>query len=272
LLRFLGDNDGLGKLARRAAEASPDVAAQKQEALDVVKGKADDKYRPQTAAAAARAERTLKEARAAGGATFAAAAVGLIHARAAQETFGTAVDADELVRLAEEAHQAAPSAATSSALQFALLTRASHALEAREPEYAAMAKRVRRSLDSTSLIAVALWREGKPREAALANADVKRALELVKAQAAAFPDDPSEWQWVLLRAAYPQDAAKIAEALKKDAASRHDLDLDARLTPVSLPTALRQCWALDSAGQPKAALEPLRRCAAEGVPLPFDLP
>jgi tetratricopeptide (TPR) repeat protein len=271
LLEFLGDRDGMARLARRAEEARPDVEAQKQETLDYYQGKDDDKHRREGAAAVARAERILKEARGAGGATFAAAAQSLVRARLSQEVLGDAPDADELVRLAEEAHKAAPSVATSGALEAALLARASRALAKGEPEYAAMEKRSRRSLGSTYLVAVALWREGKPRGAALANDDVKHAVELVKAQAAAFPDDPGEWQWAMLRAAHPQEAARAAEALKKDDKGRHDRGLEARLTPASAATAFRLCWALDSAGQAQEALDALRRCAAEGVPMPFDV-
>lgn len=271
LLSFVGDHDALRSLARRAEEASPDVAASKQEALDFFQGKNDEKNRKEFAAGVVRAERTLKEVRGAGGVTFAVAAVGVVHAKLAQEPLGVALDLDELVRLAEEAHKAAPSVATSAALEAALLARASKALAAREPEYAAMARRAQRSLGSTYLVAVALWREGKPREAALADADVKRALESIRARAAAFPDDPSEWQWAMLRAAHPEDAAKIAEALKTNEGAGRDRALEARLSPTNAATAFRLCWALDSAGKPKEALDALRRCAADGVPLPFDV-
>jgi hypothetical protein len=271
LLGLLRDGDGLDRLARRAEEASPDVAAHKKESLDFYAGKSDDKYRQQGAAALAQAERTLKEVRDGGGTTFAVAADAVVRLRLSQESLGAPVDADELVRLAEEAHRAAPSVATAGALEAALLARASRALTGQEPEYAAMAKRARRSLGSTYLVAVALWREGKPREAALANADVKRVLESVRARAARFPDDPGGWQWALLRAAYPADAAKIADGLKTNERARRERQLDARLSPASAAAAFQLCWALDSAGQSKEAVEPLRRCAAEGVPLPFDV-
>jgi hypothetical protein len=185
---------------------------------------------------------------------------------------GVAFDADELVRLAEEAQKAAPSAGTRSTLQTALLARASKALAAQEPEYAAMADKVRRALSSSHLIAVALAREGKPRVAALANADVKRALELARAAAAEFPNDPNEWSWAVLRAAYPEDAARIADALKGNELVRLERTLDARLSSPNTATALRQAWALEAAGKPEEARDVLKRSAADGVPLPFDVP
>jgi hypothetical protein len=271
LLSFLDDRDALGNLVRRAEEARPDVTDDRKVALDFVQGKSDEKYRTEYAAAVTRAERTLKQVREAGGVTFAVAAVGVVHAKLALEPLGIALDLDEVVRLAEEAHKAAPSSATAAALEGALLARASKALAAQEPEYAAMTRRAQRSLGSTYLVAVALWREGNPRAAALANADVKRALESVRTRAAAFPDTPSEWQWAMLRPAYPEDAAKIAEALKGNEMSRQERALEARLSPASATTAFRLCWALHSVGKSQEGLAELRKCGAEGVPLPFDV-
>ncbi len=256
LLNFLDDRDGLLRLARRAAEANPDVATSRQEALDFQQGKADDKYRRDVTAAVARAERTWKDAEPAGGATLAVAAVGLVHARLGQELLGELPNPAELVRLAEAADRAAPSLATATALQAALLARASQSLAAREPEYAAMRQRARRSLGSSYLVAVALDRPGKLRDAALADPDVKRALESIRTQATRFSDDPLAWQWAMLRAAYPDTAAAIAAALKKDGTAQPSMELEARLTPASATTALRQSWALEAAGKTEDALAP----------------
>jgi tetratricopeptide (TPR) repeat protein len=274
LLSFLNDTEGLANLARRAEEASPDLSEARKQALEFYQGKTDEKSRKDAAAAVERAERGLKDARAVGGTTLAVAATALVQARLGQERLGGPVDGDEVVRLAEEAHKTAPSLATAQTLEVALLARAHKALAEKEPAYAAMAQRARRSVASSYLIAVALWRPGPARTAALANADVKRVLESVRARAAAFPDDPGEWQWAMLLAAYPEDAAKVAAALKTSAANRSDLALDALLSPASATTALRLCWARDSAANVEAktdVLEPLRKCAAEGVPVPFDV-
>src|SRR5262249_32045807 len=70
LLDFLNEPQGLTNLARRAAESRVDLAALRQDRLDFWQGKRDAKWRPETAAAAARAERTVGDARKAGGATF----------------------------------------------------------------------------------------------------------------------------------------------------------------------------------------------------------
>jgi hypothetical protein len=255
--------------------ANPDLVVQKQEMRDFFEGKKDAKLRRDNASEVKRAEQQLERARARGGATLAVAANSFLQAQLSRETLGGAFegfDSDGIVRLAEEAHKAAPSAATASLLEEAWLARASQALSRQEPEYAAMMRRAQRSLGSSYLVAVALWREGKPRQAALANSDVQRTLEVVRDQARRFPGDPSEYSWALLRAAFPDEAAGIAAGLKTSEKDNLERTLSARLSTGSASVAFRLCWAEDSAGRSKEALEPLRRCAADKVPLPFDVP
>jgi hypothetical protein len=76
----------------------------------------------------------------------------------------------------------------------------------------------------------------------------------------------------MLRPAYPDDAAKVAEALARNELLRVDRDLEARLSPPNLSQAIRQCWTLEAAGKPDEARAALKRCADDGVKLPFDLP
>jgi hypothetical protein len=272
LLYFLGEALALENLGRRAAESSFDEASARQDRLDLWQGKRDARWRPELAAAAARAERRLAEARKSGGATFALAVGVLLQARLGQEMVGVPIDADEMVRLADEAHKAAPSTAAQANLRMALLTRAGKALAA-EPAYANMAKRAGRSLGSSYLIAVALWRDGPARQAALANADVRRAVALTRDFATRFPDSPDEWSWVLLRPTHPEDAARVGAAIKANELFARKRALDARLSLRGDPgAALRQCWVLEATGNAEQVREVLRRCVADGGPLPFDVP
>src|SRR5262249_48243197 len=133
-------------------------------------------------------QRLLKEPR---GATFAVAAVSLSEALTSREQMGENVDANQVVRLAEEAHAAAPSRATQSALVTAILFHAHQQLVKQEPDYAKMASRARRSLSPSYLIAVAISEGGKLRDAVLANKDVRRACEMLKESTATFPDEIS---------------------------------------------------------------------------------
>jgi tetratricopeptide (TPR) repeat protein len=281
LLSFLDDREGLGKLVRRAAEASFDQATVLEKMKERWEGKNDEQDRRSAAVEVARAERLveatrpsrlLEAARPVDRATFALAVAELLSDRLKQESLGVAFDGDALVKLAEEAHQMAPSAGTNNLLQLALLLRASKALAAQEPEYAAMASKGRRLLDSTHQVAVALWREGKPRTAALANADVKRAQELLLESLSRLPDQVSDWSWIMLRAAHPDEAARLAEKLKTSERLRLENDLEGKLYPPYPVRALRQCWALEAAGKPAEGLAVLRASAHAGVPLPFDVP
>jgi hypothetical protein len=272
LLEFVGDSAGLKALEQRAGEANLELEQAKEETRKFLRGDKDEKNAKELDAAIACAEKLVNETRATGGPTFAVAVSALVDARLRLEQLGKDVGADALVKLAEEAHKGAPSSAAGWTLKQALLARASRTLTLKEPEYAAMVKRARRSLSSTDLIATALWREGKPREAALIDEDVKRVVALVREGEKKYPDRPDEWTWAMLKAAQPDEAAQAAEALKKYELGRSYRQLLDRLSPLSAPYALRTCWALDLAGKHKEALEVLKRCAADGVPMPFDVP
>jgi hypothetical protein len=272
LLDYVDDVKALETLARRADEATLEREQYRQDSLEAFQGKKDDKRLRTTMTAIERAEKQVKDTRAAGGATFAVAAQTLVYTRLSLEGLGKPIDGDALVKLAEEAHKAAPSSATAATLQSALLARAHQKLVALEPAYAAMAKRAQRSLGSHDLIAVAVWRPGKTRDAALANEDVKRAIELVRDQAHKFPESPGGRDWVLLHDSHPEDAKKVAEAIAKNTQGKIVRQLRLKLSPLSASQALSNCWALDSEGKHKEAQETLKRCAAEGVPMPFDVP
>ena len=140
LLETVDDLEGLRNLVRQVQEARPDLAAEKQESRDFFQGKNDARLRRDSEAGITRTEQRLAQARARGGATLAAAAASLVRARLYRETLGGTVDVDEVVRLAEEAHKAAPSLATVNLLELAWLARASQALSRQEPEYAAMVR------------------------------------------------------------------------------------------------------------------------------------
>jgi hypothetical protein len=125
---------------------------------------------------------------------------------------GWAVDADAVVKLAEEADAAAPSSATRGAVIAALSFRAHRALAAEYRAYAELARKTERSLGSSLLLTYVLGREGPLRDKALANADVKRALAQVKA----FPDNQDPSDWAALRAAHPAEAAQVAKVCRAE--------------------------------------------------------
>jgi hypothetical protein len=170
--------------------------------------------------------------------------------------------------VAEEAHAAAPSASTEGVLVQALLYRAGRSLAGQEPEYAGLVGKYRRTLGPSYLLAVALGREGKLRQAVLANKDVRRALDLLRQEAERFPDQPDAWSWAMLRAAHPGEADRLAKALREQESNRRQLTISARLNPLSGPTAMKQFWTLQATGREADGRAVLKRCAEQGVPLP----
>ena len=114
-----------------------------------------------------------------------------------------------------------------------------------------MVERAGRAMGSSYLIGVALWREGPHERRALANADVRRAITLIREHARQFPDEPEEWAWVMLRMAHPKEAARIAAALKTQELAIQRRALEAQLVLAGDPvTALRMCWVLEATGGP----------------------
>jgi hypothetical protein len=268
------DRAALVGLARRLEGAELDQADTVRKTLEAYQGKDRAKRVKELNATRQREEalvKSLRQGQRGAGVTFAAAATELAATlRGLGEEGGSAGDPDRVVALAEEAHQVAPSSATHTALRDALLYRASRTLEKQEPAYKQMATRARRSLGTSYLVAAALSREGKAREAALKNADVKRALELMREDLARFPDEAGPRTWVMLRAAHPAEAAKVAAALAKDEAHQATLAVGRKLSPVSATTALQTYWGAQMAGKEAEGRAALKAVAARGVPLPFD--
>jgi hypothetical protein len=184
------------------------------------------------------------------------------------ESVGVAVDAGEVVALAESAHTAAPSDGTRRRLEMALLFRASRMLTRKDPAYAALVARTRRSLESKDQIAYLLMRESKTRQAALEDVDVKRLIELVRESRRQFPDDPSKWAWVVLRAVDAGEAEQLARVIREDPLEALTQAIDLKLSPFNAGTALRSCWSRQVAGKDAEGEAILKQYAARGVPMP----
>jgi hypothetical protein len=267
------DAGALRGLAERLQRVDLDLTDYTRQTVALYKGTDDAKLLQQGKAGLAQTEESLRVARKVGGATLAVAADTLARQRTGLAMLGQAADAEEIVRLAEEAHAAAPSRATQGSLIAALLWRAGQALEKQHPEYAALAAKGRRSLGPTYLIALTMAgpvAHEKLRQAVLANGDVKRALELVKESVAQFPDEPSGWHWAMLSAASPREADQVAQALRTDEMNQALRRVDGKIAPLNGAEALNAYWSRRAAGNEAEALAELRQAAARGVPLPID--
>ncbi len=266
------DLPALQNLLKRLEAVELDQADANRLALEYYQGKNDAKLRKDLQPMITRYERAAEATRKGDRkTTFAAAAASLANWLPRLEQLGAEVDANRVVALAEEAYQAAPSEGTNNALFNALLFRAGRALIAQEPAYAALAKRAKRALGHSYLIPVALAQEGELRAKVLANPDVRRALTLIRDNLKVFPSAASEWAWAMLREAHPEEAAKVAEAVRKNEAGRVKRSIQAKLSPLSATDAFMAYWALQIAGQEADGIKVLKAYAARGVPMPFDL-
>jgi tetratricopeptide (TPR) repeat protein len=265
------DLKALEALARRLEQVDLDLSDATRQTLEYYSGKSDARSRKDLRASAARFAEAVQAARRdKKGVTLAVAADRLLSCKIGLDTLGEAVAPNEIVALAEEAHAAAPSAATHASLVNALLFRASRTLARQEPAYAAMVKKALRSLGHSLLIAVALSGEDRVRQAALANKDVERAAALLKDNVARFPREPQEWWWAVLRATHPEEAAQVAQAVLRDDLGRIQRSINLKLSPVSGRTAFEAYWASQIAGKEAEGIAILKSYATRGVPLPFD--
>lgn len=269
--KYTRDLEALRSLHQRLQQVELDLAEAQRQTLDFYAGANDPKYRRESEAGIERFEKLVNMTRGQSPATtFAVAAAYLAAARMAADMLGIRADADELVALAEEAHAAAPSSGTRRTLVAALLFRAGQTLARQDSACAEMASRASHSLPAVYLVAVALTRPGEQRDAALNNADVQRAVSLLIEDGRAFPAERSSWNWAILRAGHPEEAARVASALRQDEVGRIGQAIVLLLSPVSARTAFDAYWSALIDGNEDEGAEILRRCAASGVPMPFD--
>lgn len=275
-LRSLYDDqrnvDKLRELSAALDKGQPDFSAEQKTAREYFAGQKDEMIRKESAGQMARLAKVVKETEAGRrGLTYAVAAAELAEMQMRLDMAGQAVNADEVVTLAEAAHAAAPSDGTRRRLELALLFRAGRTLAKNDPAYAALASRTHRTLEPKDQVAVTLMKTGKPRQTVLDNADVKRVVELVRQSRQQFPGDPSKWAWAILRAVDNGEAEQLAKVIRADRLEAVLQALDVKLSPYSAATALRAYWSRQVAGDEAAGRAILKQFAARGVPMP-DVP
>ena len=180
------------------------------------------------------------------------------------------IDANELVRLSEDAHHAAPSMATYGPLINALMCRASRKLAAEYPEYAKATRGTRRAAGANYSVAIAVGRNDALGKSARENKDVQQAITLAAARAEAFPESRSCWEWAILGAAEPSRPELCAKCLVPDELDEIQREISRSLWPINTHEAFETYWRRRAAGDAKAR-EPLDQLVKLGVPLPLSL-
>lgn len=265
----------LRKLEQHLRKTEPDLEDAIRRALDHYAGTSDAEVRAKLAGNVRRWESEYERLRSGPrGPTFAVAAATLAQYLAEYATLAEDVDADRVVRLAEEAHAAAPSEKTTGQLANALLLRAHRrtlVTRRAEPEYLRATERAQRTLAPGYLVVLTLSRGGKPAAVLAADADVRRAGSLIAELVTALPDGAGPWGYHLLRATHPKEADRVAEGVRKDEFGSLTRAVMLKLSPANVATTLESYWGLRLAGKEDEARAVLRRCAALGAPMPFDL-
>ena len=202
--------------------------------------------------------------------TYAVGVALWVNANLSAWSVGMTPEADKLVTRAEEAHALRPSSGTRSCLTAALLYRFSQREAQKDPAFAVMASRGRRSLSCASLVAAALGRSVPLRKAFLDDADCQRALQLLREHSRAFSGSPRERDWAVFSVADPVEAERVARAFRVSEFDRLLREIQVALAPMSGGAVFDVFWGQQMEGRDAEAREVLRKAAARGVPLPFD--
>ena len=261
------DLDALKALTARASKVEFDLGDDARRYREYLAGKDEAKKLEEARAHITRTTEALAAARALDKRTFAVAVGRYVRAKNAAWVLGQTVDADELVKLADEAHTAAPSAGTEATLQAALTLRAHLALIRDDAGYAAMAKRTQRSF-ATSLVAYSLTVDGPHRAKAIQNADVKRLAALGEESFRREPDTAHAGEWALLKMTGSSLANQVGEKAKANERARARSELARATAPYSAGTACDEYWNLLLAGKDADAKKVIAALGAKGVPVP----
>ncbi len=267
IYNFTRDVDGMKALAAKLESIDLDLVQEMQNYRDVISGKKDEKWIEDLKMGLPRAKTIVDSARAVKGATFAIAVGSYVQSKVSGQTVGLPIDADELVKLADEAYALAPSDGARNTQNLALLVRAHITLERELPEFAAMAKKYRRTLASY-LISIILADGGPLAAKVSANPDVKRYRAHILEFTKTYPNELGSGVWSALKETHPDLAAIAAKRMLSDPYDIADHAIDRKLTPLLASEAYQTAWRLRIAGKDAEARALLEKLNADGIPVP----
>jgi len=201
--------------------------------------------------------------------TRAVALVQLMRELVDKQRVGGTVDPTEVLRLAREAQEAAPSSATDSAQTDAHLFAAHVALLATQPEYRRTCEHLRGGIGVNSQVAMALARPGPLHDVAAALPDVQRAVSRILAHVAVWPTGASFEEWAVVHGVRPADAGSIAESLGRTERNKLLITIGRSLWSFAPADALQYYWWYRMVGDEQTATAVLEECRKGGAPTPF---
>lgn len=264
----LQNTSQLAELLERVKSANVDTADSTRSLLDSLKGKDEAKNRKRGRAGIERFRKAMAKLDSKQGPSAAMASSVLAMKLAEQWNLGVDVDADEVVRLCEAAHKNAPSHGTLWSLKSAYLFRGLTAAMKQDKQLAARIDKFRRILSPDHLVAAFLQYDDASAKTLRANADIRKAVELVKEANRAFPGSVSPFEWALLSGFDPSETAALTAEARRNRRSGLETRITRLLSPASPSAALDYCWLLRVQGKDAEAANVVAELAKLGIPLP----
>jgi hypothetical protein len=261
------DDAGLPRLLEQIRAADFQDGEAKQIYLDYLAGKDDAKTKADYESSLALAKKTFEAVRGRKDATFAYAASGYIERVLAGHGLDRPIDADALVKLAEEALAASPSAGSRNTYEDALLYRVHRNLSDNFPAYAAQAKATKRSF-GPKLAKLYLGQTGAIADAVWANADMKRWIESLGEDVRSMSEQSGPISAFALRATQPELAKKAEDAFAANRSRLAAHEITLAMYPWSVDEAISSYFAALLTGKKTDAAAAFKDVAAAGVPVP----
>ncbi|MBI5394506.1 MAG: hypothetical protein HZA91_04335 [Verrucomicrobia bacterium] len=259
----------LQKLQQRFRLASPDFSESRKQILEYYNGAKDAEYLKNYGMKTAKLEALLQQpAVKEHPLTLEYVNVSLVALRQSISIYGGQTDSVKLLEMALAASQKHPSSLSQRALISAYLFRADDEMGRQSREYAALAKRTRRAISPSYLVAFVLDRGGSLGDLARTNAHVLKAVAMEKDHRRLFPSRPSPYGWAMLRTVESQTAAELVAKLKEGETFRLVYELEHQLSPFGASSVLNQYWVLKMLGDETRAAQIYEEAVRSGVPLP----
>lgn len=265
---FVRDLPATRELVGRLRSANVDTSQSVAKTVEYIQGKGLAKSLKELRVGVDRMKKAVEKTKAKRDVNFAVARAMLASQLIAVWGSGGKAEPDEVVRLAEEAYQAAKSASTRSTLITALSFRALQTASNQSKIVAAECDRFRRVLSSRYLLAALLAHHDRARTILQKDADVRRILLLMEESNKHFPGSASGVEWAFLRGLDPQRAATMVEVIAKDERSRLLAQAGRLLAPADAGVALEMYWRDTLQGRTAEANKLLAEFRKLGVPLP----
>ena len=229
---FVGDLEGLKSLILRAQKSQP---GQDRAVIwkNYLSGKNDQEITKGLQSSLKEQAQVVKSLRGKSSSkrSFAAAACQLVSTMIRARQYGQSPTTDEIVTLAKEAYQTAPSVATRNHLVWSLLIRGSATEAKRSAALRKILSANDKRLSRTQFIVFLMSRDAKLRAKLIKNADIRRSQELTLVVAKKDPQSFSYWDWALLRLAFPEDAKRMRGAIEKNDLNALNDQLNELLAP-----------------------------------------